>query len=68
MMVFWLAFNTRSSHLMKVEKSLRYLVVRDAEDFLPSMKNELINFMIFSSLIVASMETGLLLRIPTKHS
>ena len=55
---------------MKVENSFRYFVVKGASGacLLASLKNESIKVFILSSLIVASMETGLLWRIPTRHS
>jgi len=58
---------TLSSHLINVENNLKYFVVRKFY-FSASAKKERIKQLIFYSLIVASMETGLFCKMQTKHS
>ena len=56
------------SPLMKVENSLRCLVVSYPEDCSASMKKFFINPSIISAFIMDLMETGLFWRIFTRHS
>lgn len=51
-MICWFSLMTLSSHLMNVEKSRKYLVVRKVY-LLASSKNELINSMILALSMVA---------------
>lgn len=67
--IFWFYFITVFPQIMNVENSLRYLVVSGPfSSSSASLKKLSISSLIFYSLMVALIASGLSLRIPTRHS